>query len=242
MVYSTGLISAIVSSEAGRPAGWSIVNPPRSSLMGQVIDYLISQANTDLCLIAVDDPYVEIVSYADLVPPIILIGISHFRRLNDITQIVQLELPNEDVAIDISKQVILASLADCFILRDNEELAVRSYVLSILGCSSLYAPTPFEHLFEDQVSVRQLIFQYYGIAHEIGHCATTRHAADRTWLYVEGYSGRGQNRLVISACQKLETARFPGELSYHTQFSRTRAATCIIPLDSPGMKSQISAS
>jgi hypothetical protein len=58
----------------------------------------------------------------------------------------------------------------------------------------------------------------------------------------EGYSGRGQNRLVISACQKLETARFPGELSYHTQFSRTRAATCIIPLDSPGMKSQISAS
>jgi putative transposase len=44
-----------------------------------------------------------------------------------------------------------------------------------------------------------------------------------------------------SGVSKLKTARFPGELSYHTKFSRTRAVTCTIPLDSPGKTSQISA-
>jgi hypothetical protein len=189
--------------------------------MGQVISYLISQAETDLDIISVDDPYVEITSYADLRPPIVLIGISHFRRLNDATQLLQLNLPSEDVAIEISKQMILSSLADCFILRDNEELAVRSYALSILGSSSFYAPAAFEHLFEDQISVKELIFQYYGLAHEIGHCARARHAINRTWLHQELDSTLAEYLAQAKGDPRYDEARAQAVFKRMTDFFRS---------------------
>lgn len=182
MTHSPDLISEIVRSEARRPTTWSYVDVSGKSLFGQIVTSLISRAAADIQIISVDDTYMEIASYADLNPPIVLLGTSHFRRLDSIAQLFDLSVPNESTMVELSKQVILESLADCFLLRNNEELAVRSYVLSVVGCSAHVAPESLDGLFGEQISLRELIFQYYGLAHEIGHCARTRYSIDQAWI------------------------------------------------------------
>ena len=68
MAHSQRLISVIADSEAHRPASWSSVDVPEESLFGQILNALISRAETEVQVIAVDDPYMEVVSYADLNP------------------------------------------------------------------------------------------------------------------------------------------------------------------------------
>jgi hypothetical protein len=178
MPHSQNLISAVVVAEARRPTAWSLVEVHTESLFGQILYDLTSQAETEVQVIAVDDPYMEVVSYADLNPPVVLLGIGHLRRLYDISQLFELDLPDEAIVSDLSKHVILGSLADCFLLRGNEELAVRSYVLSIVGGSKFVGPKSLDGLFKEEISLGELLLQYYGLAHEIGHCARSRISVD----------------------------------------------------------------
>lgn len=184
MLNRRELISAIVDSEARRPTSWSQVDAPKESLLGQVLTLLTSQARAGVEIISVDDSYLEMASYSDLTPPIVLLGIGHLRRLYAFLDLFELELPNKEAAIELSKQAVLESLADCFLLGGNEELAVRSFVLSILGTSSFFTPStdPFDNIFGEQVSLKDFIFQYYGLAHEIGHCVQPRFPFDRAWI------------------------------------------------------------
>jgi hypothetical protein len=177
-----GLISLIVSNEANRRAEWSTLKPFDRTLAKEIMDYLLESSGRSIEFISVHDPYVEVAAFPELDPPLILTGRGHYRRLYDVLHLIDVEVPSEDVAAQLSRQVILLSLSDCFFRLMHEELAVRCFMLAFLGAENLVMPPDFPSIFANDASLRDVISQYYGLAHEIGHCASNSFSVTTEWF------------------------------------------------------------